>query len=345
MPGSKDFSVWFHRRNANSGAVRVIEKRLWTGQGIGFPRSQLSQVRDRYSNIRSGVYVLWGYGGNHVSPRVYIGESDETFKRLGNHDRADDKGYWEQSVVFTSKDQGLNKAHVQYIEARLVQLAQEGNRVQLMNSTTPRTAPLSETDRAVAESFIGDLLDCLAVLGVDFFEPPDRATPDTEIQIERLEASTDPTAETKIDEISSNAAHSPIIDEDITTGTESVAGTEEVLSIRSKGIVAHGYESQGKFVVKAGSQAAKTLTDSARTRLNLKHIPAWRDKLINGYKDDKENFIEPALEEKGPHYEFVRDFTFNSPSAASCQILGASSNGNDVWKDENERTLGEIRKS
>ena len=43
--------------------------------------------------------------------------------RLDQH--AKQKDFWTHAAVFTSKDQNLNKAHVQYLEARLVQQARD----------------------------------------------------------------------------------------------------------------------------------------------------------------------------------------------------------------------------
>jgi hypothetical protein len=72
--------------------------------------------------------------------------------------------------VFTSKDQNLNKAHVQYLEARLVELAAEAKRAELDNGNVPQRSTLSEADAADAEGFLGDLLLCLPVVGVNLFE-------------------------------------------------------------------------------------------------------------------------------------------------------------------------------
>jgi len=72
--------------------------------------------------------------------------------------------------VFTSKDQNLNKAHVEHLEARLVALANEAKRCELDNGNVPQLPALSEADRADAESFLADILLCLPVVGVNVFE-------------------------------------------------------------------------------------------------------------------------------------------------------------------------------
>jgi hypothetical protein len=88
--------------------------------------------------------------------------------RLDQH--AKSKDFWTHAVVFTSKDKNLNKAHVQYLESRLVGLASEAKRSELDNANVPQPPALSEADAADAEVFLADLLLCLPVVGVSFFE-------------------------------------------------------------------------------------------------------------------------------------------------------------------------------
>jgi hypothetical protein len=80
-------------------------------------------------------------------------------------------------VIFTSKDQNLNKAHVQYLEARLVALAAEAKRAELDNGNAPQLPTLSEADAADAEGFLADLLLCLPVVNINLFEKPKTDVP------------------------------------------------------------------------------------------------------------------------------------------------------------------------
>ena len=61
---------------------------------------------------------------------------------------------------------------MRHVKARLVRLAAEGGRCDLENSANPSEPSLSDADRADAELFLADMLLCLPVLGVDFFETP-----------------------------------------------------------------------------------------------------------------------------------------------------------------------------
>ena len=150
--------------------LRVIEKSNWTGQGIVFPRSLFAEVRRRKELNRPGVYVLWGPGGSGQLPRAYMGEGDVLLPRLDSH--AKSKDFWTHGVAFTSKDQSLNKAHVQHLEAQLVRLAAEAKRCELDNANVPQMSALSDADMADAELYLADMLLCLPIVGVSFFEKP-----------------------------------------------------------------------------------------------------------------------------------------------------------------------------
>ncbi len=167
LPG---FSVRIFIPSGEPEALRIVEKSNWTGQGLVFPRALFPEVRQRSELKRTGVYVLWGPGESGQLPRVYVGEGDSVLPRLDQHIKQ--KDFWTHAVVFTSKDQNLNKAHVQYLESRLVALASEAKRAEMDNGNVPQMPQLSEADAADAEGFLVDLLLCLPVVGVSLFEKP-----------------------------------------------------------------------------------------------------------------------------------------------------------------------------
>jgi hypothetical protein len=170
MSENRGFSVRIFVPTGDPEGLRIIEKSNWTGQGLMFPRALFPEVRQRRELQRTGVYVLWGPGESGQLPRVYVGEGDFVSGRLDQHHKQ--KDFWTHAIVFISKDQNLNKAHVQYLEARLVALAAEAKRAVLDNSNLPQVPALSEADRADAEGFLADILLCLPVLGVNVFERP-----------------------------------------------------------------------------------------------------------------------------------------------------------------------------
>ncbi len=96
--------------SGNPEELKIIEVLNWIGKGFVFPRALYAQVRQNHELVRSGVYVLWGPDESTQRLRVYIGEGDPVRARIDSHVREQD--FWTHAVVFVSKDQNLNKAHV-----------------------------------------------------------------------------------------------------------------------------------------------------------------------------------------------------------------------------------------
>lgn len=94
---------------------------------------------------------------------VYIGESENVFKRLADHDRK--KDFWNEVIIFTSKDENLTKAHVKYLESRLTSIAIEADRYTVENGNTPPESSFPRADKADMEEFIHNLKIALGTLG------------------------------------------------------------------------------------------------------------------------------------------------------------------------------------
>lgn len=164
------FSLRIFVPSGDPEGLRIIEKSQWAGQGILFPRAIYDSVRQRYELENTGVYILWEIVPEGHLPRVYVGESDLLKIRLDNHNN--EKDFWTHCVAFISKDGHLNKAHIRYLEARLVALAKEARRCEMASATVPKIPTLYPADRADAELYLRDMLLCLPVIGVRFFEKP-----------------------------------------------------------------------------------------------------------------------------------------------------------------------------
>lgn len=152
--------------------VRVLEKSNWTGSGMVFSRSDLADAVAQ-GLASPGIYVLMGDDPDETfEGMAYVGEAEDVGKRLASHQNDDSKDFWTDTVVFTSKDAALNKAHIRYLESRLISLAHDVKRVRLANGTQPSPPPMSHADRAEAEGFLAEVLAIFPVLGVSAFDKP-----------------------------------------------------------------------------------------------------------------------------------------------------------------------------
>jgi hypothetical protein len=117
--------------------IVTAEVMNWTGHVLAGPRSRLEKAFARSELKRTGVYFIFGDddtdGGQ---PLLYIGEGDDISKRLASHNK--DKDFWTRFIAITSKDLNLTKAHVRYLESRLIEIAGHANRSALINKDRPQ---------------------------------------------------------------------------------------------------------------------------------------------------------------------------------------------------------------
>ena len=158
--------------SGNPDGVRVVEKSNWSGQGVVFGRSDLAAAVD-VGVASPGIYVLLGDDPDEeFDGQIYVGQGESVGARLKQHQGDDAKDFWTDSVVFVSKDSGLNRAHILHLEARLLALADEAKRVRVANGNRPSPPSLSATARAEAEGFLAEMLAIYPVLGVSAFDKP-----------------------------------------------------------------------------------------------------------------------------------------------------------------------------
>jgi hypothetical protein len=180
VPARRGFSLRIFLADGTPDGLRIVEKSNWIGRAVVCPRSQFREAKARPEFNKTGVYVLRGPSEEGDLPTVYIGEGDPALPRLERHFAT--KDFWTSLVLFTSKDENLNKAHVQYLEARLTSLARDAKRCVLDNGNVPQLPSLSEPDTAEMEGFLEEMLLIYPVLGLNVFERPQaRQTPERKL--------------------------------------------------------------------------------------------------------------------------------------------------------------------
>lgn len=174
MADSQPFTIRIFVADGDPDGLRVIERSNWNGKALVFPRSLLPDIKKREEFERTGVYLLLGPREEGDGEMLYIGEGDPVRPRLEAH--YSKKDFWNRAVFFVTGQQGaLNKAHVQYLEARLIEMALAAKRLPLDNQNTPNRPTLNEADQADMEVFLVNLLQILPLLGNSAFERPNVA--------------------------------------------------------------------------------------------------------------------------------------------------------------------------
>ena len=272
----------------------------WIGHAITAPRSRLGDLILRPECRRTGIYLLVGPdSGAGIGTQVYIGETDDLAQRLNTHNRTEDKGgkdFWERVCIVSSKDSNLTKGHVKYLESRLIRLAQQARRCELLNGTDPGYDNLPEADRSDMEFFLEQIQILLPVLGLDFLRESPKPT---QMQTEQIFDVTSP-----LTDASALGQPSPIFSGDV----------------KRHEITARGQEINGEFVVFKGS----------RVRAAWEGVQGTYTALFNELV--RNGVLVPTL--NGRHREFSRDYAFSSPSAAAAIVAGRSANGRTHWTIE-----------
>lgn len=139
----------------------------WSGKAYNIPRIKIKDCSDRDDLTSTGVYLLFGKD-DVGKDQVYIGEAESILKRLNQ--QLTQKDFWNEAIVFISKDENLNKAHIKYLENRLHDIAKSANRYTVDNSIIPTQSSISEPDRAEMEEFIEYIKMLVNTLGHKVFD-------------------------------------------------------------------------------------------------------------------------------------------------------------------------------
>lgn len=152
--------------DGNPDGLLTAEVFNWTGHVLSLPRTQLAKAMQREEAKFTGVYILLGeINGDDTA---YIGEGENIAERIKSHDSR--KDWWTRVVLITSKANSLHKAHVQYLESRLIEIAKRANNTNLENNTEPRLPSVNEASKANMEQFLDFLNIVLPAIKVDVFQ-------------------------------------------------------------------------------------------------------------------------------------------------------------------------------
>lgn len=145
--------------------LRTAELSNWTGKAVSGPRSEFESIIEREEVQSSGVYFLTGTDPETDKSAIYIGEAECIKDRLKAHMKLD---FWNNVAFFITKGENLTKAHIKYLEGRLIDIAIACDRSILKNSQASGSK-LPESDIEDMEVFLAKMRQVLPVLGIDSF--------------------------------------------------------------------------------------------------------------------------------------------------------------------------------
>lgn len=165
---SDPFTIRIFVPDGDPEGVRVIDRMNWTGRGIAFPREGWPSAKNRNDLESAGVYILGSDDQGRDNPTLYVGQSDNLTNRIERH--AKDKDFWEWGVAFISTNDGLNRAHITWLEHALIDLAHRADSSTVLNVIAPLEPTLTEAEKADTLGFLKEILQILPLVGLRAFE-------------------------------------------------------------------------------------------------------------------------------------------------------------------------------
>lgn len=157
--------------DGSPNGIRTVELSNMTIFTTIFPRTKLKDFILRKESNKPGCYILIGEDEKTGLTKLYIGEGEVVKDRLRQHATgASQKEFWNEAIVFTSKDDYITKTQIQYLEAKLYELAEEAEEVQLENNKKPTPPELSEVDTAEMKQFLDVIKLILSSIGITILE-------------------------------------------------------------------------------------------------------------------------------------------------------------------------------
>lgn len=151
----------------NPNGMMMAELSNWNGRVYKISRNEIREFGERKDSEYTGLYFLFGKNDDEEN-FVYVGEAEHLYTRIKQHYK--DKLYWNECVILMSKENGLNKAHVKYLENKFYTLAINAKRAKVINSTIPTCSSISEFDEFMLQEFIENACLMINTLGNKTFE-------------------------------------------------------------------------------------------------------------------------------------------------------------------------------
>lgn len=154
--------------DGNPQGLRKVELGNWQGRVIVVPRASLEAFKEKVDiEGQAGVYIL--FGGDTQAPDAYIGQTDNIYGRLYEHDRGREEAEWNVALVYLGN---LDSTSIRYLESVAVDLAKKAGRYNISNGTIPKGGRYNEAQKIKADGFFERMKLVTGLLGFPIFENP-----------------------------------------------------------------------------------------------------------------------------------------------------------------------------
>jgi hypothetical protein len=152
----------------NPRGIRIAEITSRIVQIILVPRANFDEAASRIELQDYGVYFLVGNPEDESKPLLYVGEGEDCFERLKDHNKR--KDFWSVALVVISKSHSFTKTHVKFLEWFSYTEALKAGRFRLDNSNVPNQTYAPESIKADLLDHFDTIKILLSTLGYPIFD-------------------------------------------------------------------------------------------------------------------------------------------------------------------------------
>ena len=150
--------------------IRVIDCET-TINAIFVPRIKLGELKHLEEAARPALYFLINADGD----QAYVGEAENFYKRVKNHDQ--NKDWWDVAIAVVSATNDLSKGDVKYLESLAVERAQNGS-IKVQNLVSPVRNTISRFSVHKLANILDDTELILKSLNFDILSTPNNQNED-----------------------------------------------------------------------------------------------------------------------------------------------------------------------
>ena len=145
-----------------SGVMNISDSAWESGKMYSAPRESINDLVSQGDCKKYGVYLLLS------DQQVYIGQASDLERRTKQH--LSDKDWWTQVILMTTKDDSFNASDIDYLESRLIHIAEKTGKLDSDNKKRGNPQKVDEFRQAELEQYLEEALFLLELVGVRVFK-------------------------------------------------------------------------------------------------------------------------------------------------------------------------------
>ena len=161
-------TIQIYLPDGNPRSIRIAEITSRTVQAVLVPRAKIEEAGSRQELESVGVYLLIGNPDEETKPLVYVGEAEDCYHRLKQHDKG--KDFWNLAIAVVSKTGYFTKSHGRYLEWLCIEEALRAGRYRVENAFAPSKPYVPEPVQADLHDNFETIKTLVSTLGHPVFD-------------------------------------------------------------------------------------------------------------------------------------------------------------------------------